>query len=99
MADQDKRASSSGSGSGSTSGRDDNGRRGFAAMDKDKQREIAAKGGSESPGNFKNDPLRAAEAGRKGGEDSSGNFRNDRARASEAGRKGGQSFGGGGTIR
>jgi general stress protein YciG len=42
--------------------------RGFAVMDEDERREIASKGGSESPGNFKNDPERAAEAGRKGGE-------------------------------
>ncbi len=41
--------------------------RGFAGMDADKQREIASKGGSASPGNFKNDPERASEAGRKGG--------------------------------
>jgi general stress protein YciG len=41
--------------------------RGFAGMDKDKQREIASKGGSASGGNFKNDPERASEAGRKGG--------------------------------
>ncbi len=30
--------------------------------------EARSKGGSNSPGNFKNDPARAAEAGRKGGE-------------------------------
>lgn len=64
--------------------------RGFAAMDRDKQRAIASKGGKASGGNFKNDPARAAAAGRKGGEASGGNFANDRARASEAGRKGGQ---------
>lgn len=45
----------------------DTSKRGFASMDQDKQREIAAKGGRESGGNFKNDPERAAEAGRKGG--------------------------------
>ena len=45
-------------------------RRGFAAMDRAKQREIARKGGSMSPGNFRNDPARAAVAGRKGGETS-----------------------------
>ena len=33
----------------------------------EKQREIAAKGGRASGGNFANDPERAAEAGRKGG--------------------------------
>lgn len=47
-------------------------RRGFAAMDKNKQREIASKGGSASGGNFKNDPQRASEAGRKGGKASQG---------------------------
>ena len=50
----------------------DTSKRGFASMDDDKQREIAAKGGKESGGNFKNDPQRAAEAGRKGGEESGG---------------------------
>ena len=30
--------------------------------------EARSKGGSNSPGNFKNDPERAAEAGRKGGQ-------------------------------
>lgn len=30
--------------------------------------EARSKGGSNSPGNFKNDPSRAAEAGRKGGQ-------------------------------
>jgi len=64
--------------------------RGFAAMDREKQRAIASKGGKASGGNFKNDPARAAAAGRKGGEASGGNFANNRARASEAGRKGGQ---------
>lgn len=46
----------------------DTSKRGFASMDEDKQREIAAKGGRESGGNFKNDPQRAADAGRKGGQ-------------------------------
>lgn len=48
------------------------GGRGFAGMDSEKQREIASKGGrsqgkENNPGNFANDPDRAAEAGRKGG--------------------------------
>ena len=47
-------------------------RRGFAAMDRAKQREIASKGGQASGGNFKNNPARASEAGRKGGERSQG---------------------------
>lgn len=42
-------------------------------MEVDMQREIASKGGRSqgketNPGNFANDPARAAEAGRKGGE-------------------------------
>lgn len=41
--------------------------RGFAAMDPERQREIAAMGGRASGGNFANDPARAAEAGRAGG--------------------------------
>lgn len=51
-------------------------RRGFAAMDPAKQREIASKGGKASGGNFANDRSRAAEAGRVGGKAS-------RARAAE----------------
>lgn len=42
-------------------------KRGFAAMDKEKQRLIARKGGQASGGNFKHDPKRAKAAGRKGG--------------------------------
>jgi len=34
--------------------------------------EARSKGGQNSPGNFKNDPERAREAGRKGGEHSHG---------------------------
>jgi general stress protein YciG len=65
------------------------GGRGFASMDEDKQRAIAAKGGHESGGNFRNDPQRAAQAGHKGGQVSGGNFKFNRERAAEAGRKGG----------
>lgn len=47
--------------------------RGFAAMDRQKQREIASKGGQSVPGEkrsfFQNRTL-AAEAGRKGGHNS-----------------------------
>jgi general stress protein YciG len=49
---------------------DKKGRRGFAAMDGDKQRDLAARGGrSVPPGkrSFARDPGLAAEAGRKGG--------------------------------
>ena len=42
-------------------------KRGFAAMDPSRQREIASKGGKASGGNFANDRSRAAEAGRVGG--------------------------------
>ena len=41
--------------------------RGFAAMDEQKQRNIAAKGGHESGGNFAKDRERAAKAGAAGG--------------------------------
>ncbi len=49
------------------------GNQGFASMDEEKQREIASKGGQSqgkenNPGNFANDPARAAEAGRQGGQ-------------------------------
>lgn len=60
-------------------------RRGFAAMDETRQREIASMGGRASGGNFKNDREKASRAGKKSG----GNFANDREKASEAGRKGG----------
>lgn len=56
--------------------------RGFAAMDPDKQRAIASKGGKASGGNFRNDPARAAQAGRKGGEASHGS-RTKESRPSE----------------
>lgn len=47
-------------------------KRGFAAMDEDKQREIARKGGmsqgkQNNPGNFANDREKASRAGKKGG--------------------------------
>ena len=45
-------------------------KRGFAAMDPQRQREIASKGGKASGGNFANDRSRAAEAGRVGGKTS-----------------------------
>ena len=64
--------------------------RGFAAIDAERQREIARMGGKASGGNFKNNPERAAAAGRAGGKVSGGNFANDPTRAAEAGRKGGE---------
>ena len=45
-----------------------NEKRGFGAMDEERQREIASKGGQMSGGNFKNNPGRAAEAGHRGGQ-------------------------------
>jgi general stress protein YciG len=53
-------------------------KRGFAAMDDDKQREIAKKGGESVPDDkrsFSQDPKLASEAGRKGGESSGGGNR------------------------
>lgn len=70
--------------------------RGFAAMDEDKQRDIASKGGQSVPGekrSFSTDHELAAEAGRKGGHavpDEKRSFSQDRGLAAEAGRKGGQ---------
>ena len=49
--------------------------RGFAAMSKDRLREISAKGGRSVPAEkrgFSQDPLLAAEAGRKGAESRNG---------------------------
>jgi general stress protein YciG len=53
-------------------------RRGFAAMDKDRQREIARKGGASVPDekrSFSQNRDLAANAGRKGGEASHGGGR------------------------
>jgi hypothetical protein len=75
--------------------------RGFAAMDDDKQREIARKGGESVPDDkrsFSQDRELASEAGRKGGEsvpDDKRSFSQDRNLASEAGRKGGEASHGG----
>lgn len=67
--------------------------RGFAAMDDDKQREIASKGGKaahESGHAHEFTPEEAREAGRKGGEAVS----EDRQHMAEIGRKGGEASGG-----
>ena len=70
--------------------------RGFAAMDHDKQRRIASKGGQSVPDekrSFSQNRELAAQAGRKGGQsvpDSKRSFSQDRSLAAEAGRKGGQ---------
>ena len=68
--------------------------RGFAAMDDDKQREIASKGGKaahEHGTAHEFDSNEAREAGRKGGEAVS----QDREHMSEIGRKGGEASHGG----
>lgn len=70
--------------------------RGFGAMDKDKQRATASKGGSAVPGekrSFAQDPALAAMAGRKGGQNVAAedrSFAKDRSLAASAGRKGGE---------
>jgi general stress protein YciG len=69
------------------------GGRGFAAMDPERQREIARKGGRSVPDekrSFSQNRELAAAAGRKGGQESGGNFAHNRERAAAAGRKGGQ---------
>lgn len=83
----------------SESGRTSN--RGFASMDRDRQREIASKGGESVPADkrsFSKNPELAAEAGRKGGRSvpaSSRSFSRNPSLAAEAGRKGGQASHGG----
>lgn len=70
--------------------------RGFAGMDENKQRDIAAKGGQSVPEekrSFSQNHELASEAGRKGGQnvpDEKRSFSQDRELAAEAGRKGGQ---------
>lgn len=68
--------------------------RGFAAMDPDKQKEIASKGGQaahEKGTAHEFSSEEAREAGRKGGESVS----KDKGHMAEIGRKGGESSGGG----
>ena len=75
----------------------DNSKRGFAAMDEQRQREIAAMGGRaahEKGTAHRFDSQEAREAGRKGGEKVS----QDREHMAEIGRKGGESRGNGGGI-
>jgi len=70
--------------------------RGFAAMDAEKQRAIARKGGESVPAekrSFSQNRALAAAAGRKGGQsvsDEQRSFSRDRTLASQAGQKGGQ---------
>jgi general stress protein YciG len=64
-------------------------RRGFAAMDKERQREIARKGGASVPDDkrsFSQDRDLAASAGRKGGEASHGGGRRRTADTAAAAR-------------
>ena len=73
--------------------------RGFASMDREKQRAIASKGGQSVPPekrSFSQDPELAAKAGRKGGESvppEGRSFSQNRELAAQAGRKGGQARG------
>jgi len=72
--------------------------RGFAAMDEDKQREIASKGGRAAHAKgtaHEFTPEEAREAGRKGGEAVS----RDREHMAEIGREGGKQSRGGGRTR
>lgn len=70
--------------------------RGFASMDRERQRAIASKGGESVPAakrSFAKNPELAAEAGRKGGRSvpaASRSFSRNPSLAAEAGRKGGQ---------
>jgi general stress protein YciG len=57
---------------------DNTSKRGFAAMDEDKQRAIASKGGKSqgkenNPANFANDRKKASDAGKEGGSNSHSN--------------------------
>jgi general stress protein YciG len=74
--------------------------RGFAAMDEEKQREIARKGGQSVPPeqrSFSKNPVLASAAGRKGGQSvppKARSFSKNPGLASQAGRKGGEASGG-----
>ena len=71
-------------------------RRGFASMHKDRQREIARKGGHSVPSDkrsFSTNPELAAQAGHKGGmgvASKDRSFSRNRELAASAGRKGGE---------
>jgi uncharacterized protein len=74
-------------------------KRGFAAMDQEKQRAIARKGGESVPAgqrSFSRNHQLAADAGRKGGQSvpaQARSFAKNHQLAAEAGRKGGRSRG------
>ena len=76
-------------------------RRGFASMDREKQRAIARQGGSSVPNekrSFSRNRELAARAGRKGGQavpNEKRSFSQDRELAAQAGRQGGSSHHGG----
>lgn len=80
---------------------DNRSNRGFASMDRERQRQIASKGGESVPAakrSFSKNPQLAAEAGRKGGRSvpaTSRSFARDPSLAAAAGRKGGQASHGG----
>lgn len=64
--------------------------RGFASIPKERQREIASKGGKATSSQFKVGEERTRAAGKAGGTVSGGNFAKSPHRAAEAGRKGGE---------
>lgn len=73
--------------------------RGFAAMDDDRQREIASQGGQAAQSSGRAHRLTPEERSR-GGQHSGGNFANrDRKEVVEIGRKGGQASHGGSSGR
>lgn len=81
----------------STSENSGKSRRGFASMDRERQKQIASKGGRSVPEekrSFSRNRELAVAAGRKGGKNvrpEARSFSQDRALASSAGRKGGKS--------
>lgn len=74
-------------------------KRGFAAMEENKRREIASRGGKSVPPEhrkFSTDPHFASSVGRKGGQNvpaDERSFFKNRELASDAGRKGGEASG------
>ena len=89
MANQEGRGQDRGAGQTGSSGR------GFAGMDDDKQRDIAAQGGRSVPDDkrsFSQDRELASEAGQKGGEASAG-----RSEGESRGMQGGQAAPSGGS--
>jgi len=82
MAQNDNRGGNQNTGGNQNRGGNQNSGRGFASMDDDKQREIAAEGGraSHASGNAHEfDSEEAREAGRKGGQASRGGSQSERS--------------------